>query len=233
MRGRRIFGGLVPFGQVWRTGADNATRISFSTRVTLNKVPVDSGTYEVFTVPGEHEWTVMLQHARQRWGSYAYDSTHDVARVTARPLALSDAVETFTIGIGKARPASGDLEITWERSRISLQIEVDVLTTAVPRVEAALAAEGRKPYFTAAMFYFENDLDIDRAAELMALAVAAQPTHIGMLHRQALILEKKGDIPGAIAAARRSLAGAQTSGPELRREYTSLNTVLLARLQRQ
>lgn len=232
MKGRRIYGGLVPFGQVWRTGSDNATRVSFSTPVAINGVAVDSGTYELFSVPGEKEWTIMLQRARQQWGSYAYDPANDAARVSAQPIALSEPVETFTIGIGNAGPASADLEITWETTRVPVHITVDIRATALPKVEAALAVEGRKPYFTAAMFYFENDLDIGRAVELMTLALAAQPTHIGMLYRHALILERKGDIPGAIAAAEKSLAGAQGSGPELKREYTSLNNTLLARLRR-
>ncbi len=110
-----------------------------------------------------------------------------------------------------------------------VRITVDLEATVVPRLEAALRADGRRPYFQAAMFYYENDLDLDRAAELMALALQPNPDHIGMLYRQALILERKGDRPGAIASAERSLAGARTAERELREEYIRLNQALLAR----
>jgi len=112
-----------------------------------------------------------------------------------------------------------------------VRIEVDVVGQMVPKIQAAMAADGRKPYFLAAMFYFENDLDLDQAAAWMRAALAEQPGHIGMLHRLALILAKKGDIAGAIAAATESLEGAKKSGRELREEYTRLNTALLSRLR--
>lgn len=89
---------------------------------------------------------------------------------------------------------------------------------------------GRKPYFAAAMFYFENGLDLEQAAVWIAAALTESPGHIGMLQRQALILEKKGDRDGALAAARASQAGAATSPPELNDEYTRLNHALIARL---
>ena len=231
VRGRTIFGALVPYGKVWRTGADAATKISFSTPVTLDGRAIEAGAYELFTIPGEREWVVILQPDRSQWGSYSYDPARDAARITARPVALGDPVQTLTISLDDLTTSAATLNISWDRIRVPVRIAVDVRTTVVPQLEAALRAEGRRPYFQAAMFYFENDLDIDRAAELMALAVEANPTHIGMLYRQALILERKGDRAGAIAAAERSLAGAASAAPELRDEYTRLNAALLARLR--
>jgi Protein of unknown function (DUF2911) len=172
-----------------------------------------------------------LQQSNSQWGSYSYDPARDVARVTAQPAAASEAVETFTISIDDVTTDGATLNVRWDRVRVPVQIEIDVRATAVPQLEAALQVEGRRPYFLAAMFYFENDLDIDRAAALMALAVDANPTHIGMLYRQALILERKGDRAGAIAAAESSLAGAASAAEELRAEYTRLNTALLDRLR--
>jgi Protein of unknown function (DUF2911) len=81
MRGRRIFGGLVPYGEVWRTGSDAATRITFSTPVSLDGMLVDSGAYEVFSIPGEREWVVILQRNRSQWGSYSYDKAYDAVRL--------------------------------------------------------------------------------------------------------------------------------------------------------
>lgn len=231
VKGRRIFGELVRYDQVWRTGADNATRISFSTPVSFNGTPIDAGEYELFSVPGEKEWTVILHENRSQWGSYSYDPAHDVARVRARPVTLPGVVETFTLSIDDVQPAAATLNISWERTRVPVRLEIDVRATVVPRLEEALAGEGRRPYFQAAMFYFENDLDLARAAELMELALERSPGHIGMLYRLGLILERKGDIPGATAAAEASLAGAASAAPELKQEYTRLNTALLTRLR--
>lgn len=231
MRGRDVFGSLVPWGQVWRTGADAATRISFSTPVTFGDAKLEAGTYELFSIPGETEWVVILQAERSQWGSYAYDAANDVARIAVRPETLPEAVESLTISLDDVESAAATLHISWDRTRVPVRISVDVAATVIPLLEAALRTEERPPYFRAAMFYFENDLDIDRASELMALALEASPDHVGMLYRQALILERKGDLAGAIAAAEKSLAGAETSPRELRDEYTRLNSALLARLR--
>ncbi len=231
-KGRQIFGALVPYGRVWRTGSDNATTIAFSTPVTFGGVAVPAGTYEIFSIPGEREWTVILHENRSQWGSYAYDSTHDVARVQVRPHTAAEVAESFTLAFETVTNSQAALVIGWDRVRVPVVLAVDVRATAVPVIEEALRTEGRKPYFLAAMFYYENDLDIDRAAELIGLALQGAPNHIGILHRQALILAKKGDTAGAIAAAERSLAGAQSSPPELKAEYTRLNTALLERLRR-
>jgi len=231
VKGRAIFGGLVPYGHVWRTGSDDATRISFSTPVRLDGVAIEAGTYEVFSIPGESEWTVIVHKDMSQWGAYSYDSANDVARLRVVPETLTAPVESFTIDVSDVMPNSGKLNIAWELTRVSVRLEVDVRATAVPQVEAALRAPGRKPYFAAAMFYFENDLDVARAAELMAQAVAQSPEHIGMLYRQALILAKLGDRAGATAAAEKSLAGAASASPQLREEYRRLNTALLEKLR--
>lgn len=232
VKGREVFGKLVPFDQVWRTGADNATKIRFSTEVTLGGTKVPAGTYELFSVPGRSEWTVIIATNRQIWGSYAYHDSNAVARARVKPTTLPQPVETFTLDVSDLTTRSGNLNITWDRTRVSVPIEVDVAGIMRPHIEAAMKAEGRKPYFLAAMFYYENGLDINKAAEWITAAVAEQPTHIGILHRQALILAQKGDTAGALAAAQKSYDGAQSAGPELKAEYTRLNSALMDRLRK-
>lgn len=232
VKGRQIFGALVPYGQVWRTGADSTTKISFSTPVKLNGADVPAGTYELFTIPNPDEWTVIIHGNQSQWGSYAYDQANDVARVTAKPEALAETVESFTIGVGDVKTKSATLYLEWAKVRVGVEIEVDVVAHVVPQIEAVLSSDAeRKPYFLAAMFYYENDIDIDKAAEYMAAALEQNPGHIGMLHRQALILAKKGDKEGALAAARASLEGAADVNRELREEYTRLNTALIEKLE--
>jgi Protein of unknown function (DUF2911) len=234
VKGRQIFGALVPYGQVWRTGADSATKISFSTPVKINGADVPAGTYELFTIPNPDEWTVIIHQNMSQWGSYAYDQANDVVRVTAKPETLARTIESFTIGVGDLKTNSATLYLAWDKVLVPVQIEVDVVAQVVPQIEAVMSSDAeKKPYFLAAMFYYENDIDLDKAAEWMAAALEQNPGHIGMLHRQALILAKKGDKEGALAAARASLAGAADVNRELREEYIRLNTALIEKLEQQ
>ncbi len=231
-KGRVVFGGLVPYGQIWRTGSDASTKVYFSTPVSLNGQVLDSGSYELFTIPGEKEWTIIFQKSRGQWGSYAYNAEFDVLRFTTVSETLSQPVETFTFGFENVTSRTAVLSLVWEQTRVPIQIDIDLKKTVLPALEASLKTGERKPYFRAAMFYFENDLDINRAAELMSLAIKENPKHLGMLYRQALILERQGDKKGAVEASERSLKEAQSAAEELRKEYVKLNTELLGRLRR-
>ena len=231
VKGREIFGALVPWGEVWRTGADSATRIAFDTPIEMEGQRIPAGEYELFTIPDPAEWTVIIHQRQNQWGAYSYDPANDVARLRVRPIRLSEPVESFRIGFDRVGNSTAVLQIDWDRTRVPVRIAIDVEETVVPELERMLIEAERKPYFLAAMFYYENGLDIDRAAELIGLAVEAAPDHIGILHRQALILAEQGDVDGAIAAAKRSLDGAESAPPPLRDEYVRLNTALLERLE--
>lgn len=233
-RGRTIFGGLVPYDRVWRTGADSATQITFSTPVSVGDQALEAGTYELFTIPSKDAWTVIFHEHKSQWGSYAYDPANDVARVTVEPVRLEHPVETLTLSVDHLASSSAVLNIAWESVRVPVEIGIDVRQTVLPHFEEALKGEGDRPYYRAAMFFFENDLDIDRAVELMQKALEARPDSFPMLYRLALMLEKKGDTAGAIAAVERSLEStAKIEGEELRDEYTRLNNTLLERLRAQ
>ncbi len=231
VKDRKIFGDLVPYDQVWRTGSDASTKISFSTEVSINGKGVSPGTYELFTIPGRKEWVIILQESKSQWGSYSYKEANDILRITVSPVSLNRKVETFMIGFENVTSNKLELVLSWENTMVSIPIEVNLEKTVIPQLEERLAGEGKKSYFRAAMFYFENDLGIDRAAELMAKALEQTPDHLGMLYRQALILEKKGDKKQAIEAAEKSMSLAQEANQELREEYTRLNTELLKRLK--
>ena len=232
MRGRKVFGGLQPYGEVWRTGANTATKITFSTPVKVNGTPLAAGAYEVFTIPGETEWTVIFHKNMSQWGAYAYDEKNDVARVKATPAKLSQPVETFTIGFENlSNEASATLTFAWENTSVSVKIDTDVVAELQPKIEAAMAAEGKKPYFSAAMFYYENNLDRKQAAEWMDAAIAANPDAFYMIYRKGLILAKMGDKAGALAAAQKSLEMSKKQKGAIRDEYVRLNEALIAKLQ--
>jgi len=233
MRGRKIFGGLVPNGEVWRTGANSATRITFSTDVNFGGADVKAGTYALFTVPGESEWTVILNTVTGQWGSYAYNAANDVARVTVNPVALTKPAETFTISVDDLAKESGaTLNLRWESVRVPIKIKTDLAGMLVPQIEAVMASESeKKPFFASAMFYYENNLDLKKALTWMDAAIAANPGQMWMIYRKGLVLAKMGDKAGAIAAAKESLELIKNSPPntpaELKEEYTRLNNALI------
>ncbi|HEY5551725.1 MAG TPA: DUF2911 domain-containing protein [Opitutaceae bacterium] len=237
VRGRVIFGGLVPYGEVWRTGANSATKITFSTDVKLGGANVAAGTYALFTIPGENEWTIILNNVTGQWGSYAYNAENDVVRVTAKPAALTSPVETFSIGVSNlSAEGSATLYLLWENTRVPVKIETDLAGMLVPKIEAVLASDAeKKPYFQAAMFYYENGLDLNKALEWMNTAIAASPGQMWMVYRKGLILAKMGDKAGALAAANESLEliGNSPAGTpkELIDEYTRLNEALIKSLK--
>ena len=230
-KGRVMLGGNNPYGQVWRTGANSATRISFSTAVTVQGSHLDAGTYELFTIPGKDEWTVILQKAGNQWGAYAYDQKNDVLRVTATPVALAEHVETFTIDINDIHSDSASLDLAWENTRVPVKLGFDVVGIVVPKIDAAMAAPGKKPYAQAALFYLEHNLDLDKALAWMNTAIGEQPDAFYLIYQKARILAAKGDKPAALAAAKQSLELASKSSGPAKDEYTRLNEALIAGLQ--
>ncbi|MBA3850261.1 MAG: hypothetical protein C0502_09765 [Opitutus sp.] len=233
MKGRQIFGGLVPYGQVWRTGANTATKLTFSTPVKFGGADIPAGTYELFTIPGESEWTVIVHKNMSQWGSYAYDQKNDVARVTAKAAKTSWAVETFSIWFNELRDTSATLNLTWENTHVGIPITADTVGMLAPQIEAVMAGNAeKKPYFPAAMFYLENNHDLPKALEWVNAAIAARPGQMWMIYRKGLILEKMGDKAGAKAAAEESLALTEKDKPgELRDEYIRLNQALIERVK--
>jgi len=234
LKGRKAFGGLAPYGEVWRTGANNATRITFSTPVKLQGADVPAGTYELFSIPGQDEWTVILQKASKQWGAYTYKQENDTVRVKAKPTAPSVTMETFTIGLQDLRDESATLYFAWENTRVALQLTVDVAATIVPQIEAAMASPDKKSpgfYVQAADFYWEHNLDMTKAAAWMDQAVAAQPDAYYMFYHQARVLAKKGDKAGALAAAQHSIALAEKDTGPAKEEYRRLNQAVIDSLK--
>ena len=233
MRGRKIFGGLEPYGEVWRTGANAATRITFSTPVKFGGADLAAGAYELFTIPSPAAWTVILQKLPEKasWGAYTYDQKNDTARVTAKPVVTGAPIETFGFAFDNLRDESATLNLAWENTRVPVEIAVDVTGQIVSQIEAAMTADGKKPYFQAALFYLEHNLDLTKAAQWMDAALAEQPDAFPMLYHKARLLAKQGDKAAAIATARKSIElAAKATGPA-KGEYTRLNEALIASLQ--
>jgi hypothetical protein len=117
---RVVFGKLVPYGEVWRTGANEATEIKFYQDVTLGGKKVKAGTYSLFSIPGEKEWTLILNTDLDYWGAYSYNPKNDVVRVTAPASPLADAVEYFTIGFRGKGGKSATMKLAWEKTAVEV-----------------------------------------------------------------------------------------------------------------
>jgi len=218
VKNRTIFGGIVPYDQVWRTGANQATKISFSTPVKLDGHDIPAGSYALFTIPGKKEWTIILNKNTAQWGAFQYDSKSDLVRFRVTPEKLAKPVETFTIGINDIRDDSATLNLVWEKTRVPVKLQLDVVSQLEPQIEAALAAPGQKSdgfYFQAATFYYNHNLDLKKALDWVNAGLADNPRiAYEMLHLKAQILAKQGDKAGAIAAAKQSTALAvKAEGP--------------------
>ena len=233
MRGRNIFGGLLPYGEVWRTGANAATRITFSTPVKFGGVDLAAGAYELFTIPNPTAWTVIVQKLPEKasWGAYTYDQKKDTARIPVKPVATGAPVETFGFAFENLRDESATLNLAWENTRVPVEIAVDVTGKVVPQIEAAMAADGKKPYFQAALFYLDHGLDLTKAAQWMDAAAAENPDAYYVFYHKARLLAKQGDKAAAIATARKSIELASKDTGPAKGEYTRLNEALIASLK--
>lgn len=224
-RGRPIFGGLVPFNEVWRTGANARTHISFSTPVKLNDTDIPAGDYSLFTIPGETEWTIII-NKDVKSSPFDYQASNDVARFTAPVAKLAEHVETFTIVINSIRDDSARIDLLWEHTAVPIHLNLDLVGTLSPQIETAMSAPGeKKPYYQAAMFYYEHGLDLQKAK---AWIQKANETYY-VVYLKAEILAKLGDKEGAIAAAKHSSElAAKAPGAS---GYLKLNEDLIASLK--
>ena len=232
VRERKIFGGLLPYGEVWRTGANAATKITFSTDVKVGGAAVPAGSYALFTIPGQAEWTVILSKVvDDQWGAYAYNPKDDQARVKVKPVAMAEPLETMTISLQDMRAGKANLVIAWEKTKVPVEIDTELVAKIKPQIEAAMAGSGEKPYFAAAMFYYENDLDMALAKSWIEAAAKQQPDAVWIVYRKGLILKKAGDKEGALAAATQARELASKADGELKAEYTRLSEALIASLR--
>jgi hypothetical protein len=232
MRGRQIFGALVPYDAIWRTGANQSSKISFSGPVVFGGVEVPAGTYALYTVPGESKWEVILSRNTELWGSYGYVPDQEVAHIEVQPIKTAESVESLTLSIDAVDADAATLNIAWERVRVPVSISADTQAVLIPQIEAVMASDAeKKPYFAAAMYLYSKGVMLDRAAEWIGIAAEQQPDAFWLTYRQGLVLEALGDKAGAVAAAEKSLAKAQQQEGEIKDEYTRLNQQLIARLQ--
>lgn len=211
MKGRKVFGDVVPFGKLWRTGANGATTISFGEDVKLNGNDVKAGKYGLLSIPGESEWTVIITKDLNVTSEDAYKKENDVVRFMVKPSKIASTVETFTIEVANIKNNEADLDLKWENTAVSIKITADYDARIAKQIEEAMAKDTR-PYSGAAGYYLETGRDLNKALEWINKAIASNPKAYWNLLTKAKIQVALKDYNNAMATSTESWTFAKEGG---------------------
>ncbi|RCH53801.1 hypothetical protein DJ568_16320 [Mucilaginibacter hurinus] len=223
VKGRKIFGGIQPYGQVWRTGANWATTITFTEETTVEGNKVPAGTYALFTIPGEKEWTIILNKNAKQWGAYGYKQAEDQVRFTVPAKIRPEKRESFTMGFSNVTTKSAELYMVWDLTAVVIKLATNDDAQIVANIDELMKGE-KKPYFDAIQYYYENNHDLNKALGWVAEAEKAHPKAPWFKLWKARILLKQGNNAGAIAAANEGINIAKETKDD---EYIRLNEGVL------
>lgn len=227
MKGRKIFGDLVPYGKVWRTGANSATTLQFSDSVTIGGTRIAPGKYGLLTIPDKDQWTVIISQQTDVTSPAAYQQDKDIARVTVKPVNNSAGVETFTMQFANVKSNSTDLQIMWDNTTVNVPITTDVETKVMAQIDNLMNKDNR-PYFQAAMYYMETGKDLNQAVTWLDKAIEQNPTAFWVYHQKANALAKLGKKEDAKTAALKSMNLAKEAKND---DYVELNKKLINNLK--
>jgi hypothetical protein len=208
MRGRTIFGDLVPFGKVWRTGANSRTKITFSDDVMVGKDTLKAGSYAIFTIPQADKWEVVFYTEYAGGGApQELDKSKVAAKVMAEVMPLEMDIQSFTISIDDVTSNSAVIGLLWEKSYVGVKFDVPTDKTVMAGIEKTLNGPSANDYYAAAAYYFSENKDINKAKEWIDKAINMnEKPQFWQLRQQSLIYAASGDKKGAIEIAKKSLA---------------------------
>lgn len=201
LKGRSVFGTgslLAPIGDVWRTGANGATKLTFSDPVNIGNKTIPAGSYGLFTIPGASEWTIIINTNSKGWGSFDYKEAEDVVRFKVAPVNTGSSTETFTIGIDDITAQTATIYLNWGKTKVNIPISTDIKPAVRAQIEAATTAATVNPnvYQSAATFYLELDHDYNKALMYADKAIAANAKaywlHLLKAKIQVALKDKKG-----------------------------------------
>jgi hypothetical protein len=227
VKGRKIFGDLVPYGKVWRTGANNPTTITFGEEVMIGGTKVPAGKYGLLTIPDANSWTIIISKQTDVTSPTAYKPDQDVVRVKADVATLPFSVETFTIGIDGIKGNSCTVGFLWDNVYVGLPVSADVESKVMKQISDAMDKDNR-PYFAAAIYYIDNGKDLNKALEWLTKAEAQSPEAFWVVYQKAVCLAKLDKKQEAIATANKSKEMAIKAKSD---DYIALNDKLLATLK--
>ena len=223
MKGRTIFGGLVPYGKLWRTGANKNTAITFSDDVMIGGKEVKAGTYAIFTKPSAKSWEVIFYSDANNWGTpEKWDDSKVAASVSAQVYPMPMSVETFTMSFDDIKNDSANLGMIWENAYVGVPIKFHTDKAVTASIENVMNGPSDRDYYQAAVYYLEAGKDIGKAKMWIEKAIEMREKPAFWYHRQqSLIYAKAGEKKAAIKAAKKSLALAKEAGNN---DYVALNT---------
>lgn len=214
VKGRPVWGTLVPWDQVWRTGANEATVITFSDDVTINGQKLAKGSYSLHTIPNQNEWTLIFNSVADQWGSYSYDQTKDVLRVKAKP-EKAEFREWMTFDIPNLSSDEATVVFRWENVAVPFKVNTDSTQRALKAARAAVA-DWRTPY-QAAQFAMQNKLALDEARQWIDQSIRINENAVN-LYARARMQADAGDKAGAIRSAEAAIAKATPQQAEFVKE---------------
>jgi hypothetical protein len=207
MRERKVFGNLVPFGKMWRAGANKNTMITFSNPVKIDGQDLKAGSYSIFITPAATSWDVVFYSDTENWGTPGkWDDTKVAAKTTIETMQTTMNVETWTIGFDTLTNDSAELAFIWENTYASIKFEVPTDTAVTEAIEKTMAGPTANDYYASAVYYMNADKDLDKAKIWMdkAMAMSKEPA-FWQLRQQSLLYAKMGDKKNAVATAKQSL----------------------------
>ncbi len=226
-KGRSVIGGLVPFGKVWRTGANQATTLNFGDDVTIGGKKIAAGKYGLLSIPDKDNWILIITKQLDVTSPAAYKEESDLVRINVKPMMLNDKIETFTIQFTNVKASTCDLNLQWENTSVTLPVSTDVDSKVMSQINDVMTKDN-KPYYNAAMYYMDNSKDLNQALTWFNKAVEQNPTAFFMQYQRANCLVKLGKKQEAIAASTKSL---ELSKAANNADYVKLNEDLLKSLK--
>ncbi len=213
-KGRVVFGDLVPFGKIWRTGANANTTVSFSDDIIIGGKTLAKGKYALYTLPKADNWEVIFYKTTDNWGTPEEWNESNVAlRANAKPEPTNRKAETFTIAISNLTNDSAFIELSWENTVVALPFEVPTKKTATASITKALAGPSAGDYYSSAQYFLQSNGDLNKALEYINKAISLTKTGEDVpfyyLRQKSLIQAKLNDKKGAIETAKLSLAAAE------------------------
>jgi hypothetical protein len=210
-KGRIVYGELVPYGKNWRTGANKNTTITFSQDVLIDGKPISKGSYALYTTPKADSWDIIFYKDTDNWGLPEEWMEEKVAlKTSAKPESLNRLVETFTISFNNVTTEAANLELSWEKTLVSVKIEVPTQKIVLKSIEDVMNGPTAKDYYASAQYYYQSNTDLNKALLWMnqAIPLSGEKVPFWYYRLKSLIQFKLGDKKGAIETAKLSLAGA-------------------------
>lgn len=210
VRGRTIYGGLVPYDEVWRTGANEATTITFSDDVRIEGQPLEAGTYGLFTLPGRDTWSIIFNDEPNQWGAFNYDSSEDVLRVQVPPESASRSWEMMTFVFEAVTDTSGRAALYWADTKVPFTITVDTPSIIRKKAEKAAAnAENWQQPFQYAAYALQNKVLLDEALPWVDRSIALEE-NFNNLALKAQLLAAQGSYRQAVSVGEEAVQKGET-----------------------